>query len=150
MYEAYWQHRFERPQLKILRTWINIRANSLINTSVNNMKRKSMKIPGKLSVAQKSEPARRRKLHQNRYSWLIFMRFFFSRTELVSKRAKKLYFTHYLCMVITLFNASLNKSAISKCSFGKLGFPLCLISVVLYLFCMLNFDVILIRLYNIM
>ena len=40
------------------------------------------------------------------------------------KGATKLYFAHYLCGVIILFNTSLDKSAFSTYSFGKLVFRL--------------------------
>ena len=43
-------------QLKILRTWIKIRANSFIKTLVNIMKRKSKKVPGKLSLVKNTNP----------------------------------------------------------------------------------------------
>ena len=36
------------------------------------------------------------------------------------KEATKLYFTHYSCVVIILFNTSLNESVFSTYSFGKL------------------------------
>ena len=54
-------------RLKILWTWIKIRANSFIKTLVNNMKRKS-KVSSTLSLAKKKcDPALQRTLHQNRY-----------------------------------------------------------------------------------
>ena len=40
-------------RLKILWTWIKIRANSFIKTLVNNMKRKSTKVPWILSLTKK-------------------------------------------------------------------------------------------------
>ena len=53
-------------RLKILRTWIKIRANSFIKTLVNIMKWKSTKVPWKLSLAKKKcDPALERTLHQN-------------------------------------------------------------------------------------
>ena len=51
-------------QLNILRTWINIRANSF--------NQKSTKVPRKLSVAQKSELALWIILHQNRWQCAYF------------------------------------------------------------------------------
>ena len=50
---AFWKTLYS--QLKILRTWIKTRAKSLLKTWVNIIKQKSTKVPGKLSVAQKSE-----------------------------------------------------------------------------------------------
>ena len=41
-------------RLKILWTWIKIRANSFIKTLLNIMKRKSTKVPWKLSPAKKN------------------------------------------------------------------------------------------------
>ena len=53
IYEAHRQrHLKDNLQLKILQQSVNIRANSSL---VNIMKRKWAKVPGKLSVAQKSE-----------------------------------------------------------------------------------------------
>ena len=43
-------------RLKILWTWIKIRANSFIKTLVNIMKRKSTKVPWTLSLAKKMRP----------------------------------------------------------------------------------------------
>ena len=40
------------------------------------------------------------------------------------KGATKLYFVHYLCVVIILFNADSYKSSFSTCSFEKLNFHL--------------------------
>ena len=64
-------------QLNILRTWINIRANSF--------SRKSTKVPRKLSVAQKSEPALCTYCTKIDDNSLIFLRFFFSQTNLILK-----------------------------------------------------------------
>ena len=47
-----------------------------------------------------------------------------SHSENTIKGAKKLYFTHYSCVVIILFNTGLLKSAFSSDSFGKLVFSL--------------------------
>ena len=65
-------------QLNNLRTWINIRAEPFIKSSVNIMKQKQMKVPGKRSVAQKSKRALRKKLHLNRPCFTPFILFFFS------------------------------------------------------------------------
>ena len=40
-------------QLRILRTWVKVRANSFIKTWVSIMKRKSTKVPWKLSLGKK-------------------------------------------------------------------------------------------------
>ena len=45
------------------------------------------------------------------------------------KRATKLYFTHYSCMVIALFNTALCMSAFSTLSFRKLVFRLSVLSL---------------------
>ena len=67
-YEAHWQRnlKIEDLKLKILQQWINIRANSSL---VNIMKRKWAKVPGKLSVAQKSELVLWRAFHLLLYSY---------------------------------------------------------------------------------
>ena len=57
---------------------------------------------------------------------------------------------HYLCVVIILFNTGLYKSAIFTYSLEKLDFSPSVFSIVLCLFRVLNFDVILIRLDNIL
>ena len=66
-------------QLNIFRTWINLRATSFIKTSVN-MKQKSMTVPRKRSVVQKSKCALRRKLNLSRPCFTYFIRLFFSQT----------------------------------------------------------------------
>ena len=66
-------------QLNIFRTWINLHATSFIKTSVN-MKQKSMTVPRKSSVAQKSKCALRRALNLSRPCFTYFIRFFFSQT----------------------------------------------------------------------
>ena len=66
-------------QLNIFRTWINLRATSFIKTSVN-MKQKSMTVPRKRSVAQKSKRALRRTLNLSRPRFTYFICFFFSQT----------------------------------------------------------------------
>ena len=53
-------------KLKILRKWIKIRATSFIKTWVN-IKWKSTKVPWKLSLAEKYDPALQRTLHQSRW-----------------------------------------------------------------------------------
>ena len=58
-------------QFYILRTWINMRAKSFVKTSVNVTETKIDKVPGKISVAQKSKRALGRTLHQNRNVSLI-------------------------------------------------------------------------------
>ena len=63
------------------------------------------------------------------------------------KGATKLYFIHDLRVVIILFKTGIYKCAICTYSFGKLNFPLPVFSMVLDLFCILNFNVILIRLH---
>ena len=63
--------------IKIFRTWINLRATSFIKTSVN-MKQKSMTVPRKRSVAQKSKCALRKTLDLSRPLFTYFIRFFFS------------------------------------------------------------------------
>ena len=54
-------------QLKILRAWIKIRANSFIKTWVNIIKRKSAKVLWKLSLAKKYDPTLQRTLHKSRW-----------------------------------------------------------------------------------
>ena len=74
-----------RTELNISRTWINICANSFVKTLLNIMKQKSIKVPGKISAAQKSEPTLPGKLHQNRSHFTCFISFFFSQIKLVIK-----------------------------------------------------------------
>ena len=57
--------------LKILETWIDIRANSFIKTWINAMKRKSAELYSRPSIAQKSEPALWKTLQQSR-KWHLF------------------------------------------------------------------------------
>ena len=66
-------------QLNIFRTWINLHATSFIETLVN-MKQKSMNVPRKRSVAQKSKCALQRTLNLNRPRFTYSIRFFFSQT----------------------------------------------------------------------
>ena len=85
-YEVYWQHILKGTlQLKTLKTWIKICANSFIKTWVNIMKQKSAKVSGKWSVAQKSEPAIQRTLHQNRWHFTYFCTILLTQTNLVFK-----------------------------------------------------------------
>ena len=55
----------DRLQLRILRTWIKICANSFINTSLNIMKQNSTKVLGNLSLKKKYDPTFQRTLHQD-------------------------------------------------------------------------------------
>ena len=64
-------------QLNIFRTWINLCTTSFIKTSVNT-KQKSMTVPWKRSVAQKSKCALPRALNLSRPRFIYFIRFFFS------------------------------------------------------------------------
>ena len=57
----------DKLQLRILRTWIKICANSFINTSLNIMKQNSTKVLGNLSLKKKYDPTFQRTLHQD--SW---------------------------------------------------------------------------------
>ena len=72
-------------QLKILRTWIKIRASSFIKTWGNIMNQKSTNMPGKLPVAEKSKPALQRNCTKIGDISLIFIHFFFSQTNLFLK-----------------------------------------------------------------
>ena len=55
----------DKLQLRILRTWIKICANSFINTSLNIMKQNSTKVLGNLSLKKKYDPTFQRTLHQD-------------------------------------------------------------------------------------
>ena len=66
-------------QLNILWTWINLHATSFIKISVN-MRQKTMKVPEKRSVAQKSKCALWRTLHLSRPRVTYFIHFLFSQT----------------------------------------------------------------------
>ena len=59
------------------------------------------------------------------------------------KGATKLYFTHYSCVVIILFNTGSYKSAFSTISFGKLVFCFSALSALCRIRCILH------KLYNI-
>lgn len=78
-------------QLMILGTWFNTRANSLIKSWVNIMNQKLTKVPEKFTVAQKSEPALWRKLHEYITFYLFLntshkiLKYFFSQTNSVFK-----------------------------------------------------------------
>ena len=61
------RHIYNKLQLRILRTWIKICANSFINTSLNIMKQNSTKVLGNLSLKKKYDPTFQRTLHQD--SW---------------------------------------------------------------------------------
>ena len=63
-------------QFNVFRTWINLSATSFIKTLVN-MKQKSMTVPRKRSVAQKSKGALRKTLNLSRPRFTYFTRFFF-------------------------------------------------------------------------
>ena len=77
-YEAHWQqHLKDTLQLKILRTSINLRDNSFLG----KYQEKLMKVPGKLSVTQKSNPVLQRMLDQGISLIIIF--FFFSQTNVI-------------------------------------------------------------------
>ena len=47
---------------------------------------------------------------------------FINAAKTVFKGAMKLYFMHYLCVIIVLFTTDLYKSGFSTCSLKKLGF----------------------------
>ena len=84
--ETHWQQHFEDTlQLKVLRTWIKVRANSFIKAWGNIMEWKSTKVSLKLSLAKKYNPALQRTLHQNNDISLIVIAFFFSQTNLAFK-----------------------------------------------------------------
>ena len=70
-------------QLKTLRAWIKVHANSLIKTLSHIIKRGSTKVLWKLSLEKKYDPALQTILHQNNDIWLVIIRFFFSQTNLV-------------------------------------------------------------------
>ena len=71
-------------RLKILWTWINIRANSFIQTLVTNMKRKSTKVPWTSLTRKNATPHFKEHCTKIDIS-LVAIRFFFSRTNLVFK-----------------------------------------------------------------
>ena len=54
------------------RRCIKIHANSFIKTLVNIMKQESAKVPWKLSLAKKYDPALQRTLHQNRWYFTCY------------------------------------------------------------------------------
>ena len=77
-YEAHWQrHLKDTLQMKILRTWINIHANSFFGKYHEMI---MTMVPWKLSVAKKSEPVLSRASHQD-ISLIIVV--FASRTNLI-------------------------------------------------------------------
>ena len=66
-------------QLNIFRTWINVTCN-IFHQDLVNMKQKSMTVPRKRSVAQKSKCALRKTLNLSRPLFTYFIRFFFCQT----------------------------------------------------------------------
>ena len=77
-YKAHWQRHFKDTlQMKILRTWINIHANSFFGKYHEMI---MTMVPWKLSVAKKSEPVLSRASHQD-ISLIIVV--FASRTNLI-------------------------------------------------------------------
>ena len=70
--------------LKVLWTWIKIRANSFIKTLVNNMKRKSTKVPWTSLTRKNATPHFKEHCTKIDIS-LVVIRFFFSQTNLVFK-----------------------------------------------------------------
>ena len=71
--------------LKVLWTWIKIRANSFIKTLVNNMKRKPTKVPWTLSLTKKNVTPHFKEHCTKIDISLVVIRFFFSQTNLVFK-----------------------------------------------------------------
>ena len=67
----------EIPQLKILWTWIKLCANTFIKTWANIMKRKSTKVPWKLSLTKKHDPARQRTFYQSRWYFIYYYKLLF-------------------------------------------------------------------------
>ena len=70
--------RYIEDTLQLLRTWINIRAKSFIITS-GNMKKKTIIVPGKRPVAEKSKGAVRKTLHTpkiHHVSLILYASFF--------------------------------------------------------------------------
>ena len=72
-------------RLKILWTWIKIRANSFIKTLVNNMKRKPTKVPWTLSLTKKNVTPHFKEHCTKIDISLVVIHFFFSQTNLVFK-----------------------------------------------------------------
>ena len=72
-------------RLKILWTWIKIRANSFIKTLVNNMKRKPTKVPWTLSLTKKNVTPHFKEHCTKIDISLVVIRFFFSQTNVVFK-----------------------------------------------------------------
>ena len=71
-------------RLKILWTWINIRANLFIKTLVNNMKRKSTKVPWTSLTRKNATPHFKEHCTKIDIS-LVVIHFFFSQTNVVFK-----------------------------------------------------------------
>ena len=62
--EVHWPQHFERhPAVEDLRKWTKIRADCFIKIWVNIIERKSTKVPWRLPLAKKYDPALQRKLH---------------------------------------------------------------------------------------
>ena len=72
-----------RTWIKILRIWIKVHANSFNKTLVNIMKRESTKVPWKLSLERNYDPHFKEHCTKIDDIWLVIIRFFFSRTNLV-------------------------------------------------------------------
>ena len=78
--EVHWQQHFERhPTVEDFTDMDQDMVNSITKTWVNIIKRKSTKVPWKLSLAKKYDPTLQRTLHQSRWY------FFFSQTSLAFK-----------------------------------------------------------------
>ena len=72
-------------RLKILWTWIKIRANSFIKTLVNNMKRKPTKVPWTLSLTKKNATPHFKEHYTKIDISLVVIHIFFSQTNVVFK-----------------------------------------------------------------
>ena len=82
-YEAHWSSILKDTlHLKILRAWIKLRVNSSIKTWVNIMKRKSTKVPLKLSFAKTAPSFFKEHWTKIDDISLIVIHFFFSKTNL--------------------------------------------------------------------
>ena len=71
--------------LKILRTWIKIRANYFIKTLVNNMKRKINEGALNIITCEKNETPHFKEHYTKIHISLVVICFFFSQTNLVFK-----------------------------------------------------------------
>ena len=87
--KVHWQKHFEGQdtlQLKILRTWIKISANSFIHQDLSkHHKEKINEYTFKIITCKKYKPALQRTFHQSKWYLLIVMCFFFSQANLVFK-----------------------------------------------------------------